>query len=1013
MQKQSMSRFVRLFVVVFALAGLSLAQSLAGGSIGGTVKDASGAVVPGANLVAKNLANGATYTTTSNQVGLFVFPIVPVGAYQVSATKAGFATAALKNINVSVGAQLNLPITLSVASQTQQVTVTDEAPVVETTRTQVSSTVNDRSIKQLPVNGRNFIDFVLLTPGVTRDVRTGDISFAGLRGTLNSLTVDGADNNNTFFGQTTGRAGSGRAPYQFSEDAVQEFQVASNAYSAELGRAGGAVINVVTKSGTNKFHGEAFEFYRDQSLNANDPILKLKNSLNHVPTTTKPKYHFNQFGGNLGGPIVKDKLFFFFDFDGQRNAQPNVVAYVPPVIASPDQYEQKALSYLAARSGSYNRTLNQNTYLGKLDYNLNQRNQISARWNRQLFTGGSYENGGPTNSSEHTGDSVVHSDTVTVSATSTLSNRMVNQFRFTWLRDKEPGLANSILPEANVRQAGQLLLTVGRNFFSPRETTIKREQYGDTLTVLWGRHTLKFGGDVIVDHILNFFPGNFSGSYNFNSLEDFGRSLMGVAPLGTVTYTQAFAGTGTTGPTTHPDMTQPAFFVQDDFHVNSKLTLNLGFRYDAQLAKQSGVTNPAALAYGFNTAKIDILKDEWQPRFGFAYSPLDSNKLVVRGGYGIFYGNTPTIMLGTAMSNNGVNVSTFTYSGAIVPLYPNTLCGAPTNSPSCAPPVGGSSAPPTIFVVQPKFHNPIVQQANLSAEYQLTPNTSLTVAYLWVKGNHLQRSADQNLGTLTPATITDTVTGKTFTYLKYPSVRPYAGFSRIEEFQSNANSIYNGLTMQLNRRFARNFQGSVAYTWGHVIDDAPDATSVVPFSFGDDAKMVEYPTMPWLDRGNGVNDQRQRLVASGVWELKYGQNLPKLAKAVVSGWQLSGILSAQSGQPYSAIVNGDLNGDSNRATDRVPGVGRNTFVLPATWSFDPRILRNVNVYGDRLKVQLFAEAFNLFNHFNVTGVYNTQYALIGSTLKQQNPTTAPFTYFGLPNSAAGQRIVQLGAKIIF
>src|SRR5207253_11262055 len=229
-------------------------------------------------------------------------------------------------LTLTVGAQLSLSLTLTLAGQVAAVTVTGETPILEATRSQVSSTVNDTAIENLPTNGRNFNNFVLLTPGVTLDVRGGDISFAGQRGTLNSLIVDGSDNNNTFFGQSVGRTGSGRAPYQFSEDAVQEFQVNSNAYSAELGHAGGAVINVVTKSGTNDFHGAGFEFYRDQSLNANDPI----NIINKRP---KSPYHFNQFGGDIGGPIIRGPLFCFFDAAAQRMnlAIPSFLVFYPSI----------------------------------------------------------------------------------------------------------------------------------------------------------------------------------------------------------------------------------------------------------------------------------------------------------------------------------------------------------------------------------------------------------------------------------------------------------------------------------------------------------------------------------------------------------------------------------------------------------------------------------------------------------------------------------------------------------
>src|SRR5229473_866762 len=248
-------------------------------------------------------------------------------------------------------------------------------PVVETTRSSVESVVNDRAVSELPTLGRNFINFTLLTPGVTTDVRTGDISFAGQRGTLNSLIVDGSDNNNTFFAQTLGRTGSGRGPYQFSQDAVQEFQVNSNAYSAEYGNAAGAVINVVTKSGTNDFHGTGFEFYRDRSMNAFDPVAKALGK-------SKPPYHFNQFGGDIGGPVKKDKLFFFFDYDGQRNTVQNLVFAPPACTGALDAFQTAACNYLLARDASWLQTFNQNVYLGKADWRINSGELLSVRINR-------------------------------------------------------------------------------------------------------------------------------------------------------------------------------------------------------------------------------------------------------------------------------------------------------------------------------------------------------------------------------------------------------------------------------------------------------------------------------------------------------------------------------------------------------------------------------------------------------------------------------------------------------
>jgi len=1018
---------------VLGITTLSWGQ-ISSGSIEGSVADASGAVVPGVKLTAKNVATGAAFTATTSAAGLFAFPALPVGSYEVSAEHSGFATIVRKDVVVTIGAKIDLPLALAVAGPVETVTVTGETPILETTRTQVSSTVDARAVSDLPVNGRNFIDFVLLTPGVTRDVRLGDISFAGQRGTLNSLTVDGADDNNSFFGQTVGRTGSGRAPYQFSQDAVQEFQVNSNSYSAELGRAGGAVINVVTKSGSNKLHGTAFEFYRDRSLNATDIIDKI----NGRP---KSAYHFNQFGGNLGGPLKKDKLFFFFDYDGQRNTQLNTVALsLPkgfalstlPVVLG---YQQQALNYLNARAASWGRTLNQNTYLTKIDWNITPNHLLSGRWNNQRFTGQGFENGGLTNSSEHTGASLVQSDTAAFTLTSTLSATWVSIARLAYVRDREPGLANSVNPEAIVRQSGQTLLTVGRNFFSPRETTINRWQWGDTISHTQGRHTVKLGGDSIHDSILNFFPGNFSGSYTFNSLESFGRNLAGApVPAAGDRFVQAFAGAGTRGPTTHPDILEVSLFAQDDWRLRPGLTLNLGLRWDLQHLAEPKVANPAASlsAAGINTAGIHQSYNNFGPRFGFAWTPLKSHRLVARGGYGIFYGRTPSIMLGTAHSNNGVSVQTRTFTGGLIPQYPNTICGAPDPSgasPSCAAPTSGSSSNPIIFVFAPKYKQAAVQQANLGLEYEIAKNTSISANYLMVHGVHLQRTRDVNLpSTLTPTNIGIAGTSTVLTYLRFTGARPIALFDRISQFEGSANSLYHGLALQLKRRFSGNFQALASYTLGKVIDDVPDATAVVPFSF-DDAKMLYNPLLPRLDRAVGNNDQRHRFVVSGIWDLNYAGNLQPVARALLGGWQISAIFTAQAGQPYSGQVNFDLNGDGNTNSERTPGQARNAFTLPATYSLDPRITRTVSL-GERSRLQLIVEAFNIFNRANVLSVRNTQFAraldpppppapprCAGTTNPCLVPQTAGVTAFGVPTSIPGvgpqTRIFQLAAKVSF
>jgi len=1029
-----MFQLLVVFALCLALCSGALAQA-GRGSVSGTISDASGAVLTDSKVTATNTATGESFTMNSNSDGLFVFPLLPVGPYRIEATHSGFGVFH-QDIQVTIGAKIDLKMALPVATGNETVQVSAEAPVVETTRSSVSDTVGDRQIANLPTNGRNFLDFTLLTPGVTRDyTRGGDLSFAGQRGTLNSLTVDGTDNNNTFFGQTLGRTGSGRAPYQFSQDAVQEFQVNSNSYSAELGRAGGAVINVVTKSGTNSYHGTAFEFFRDRGLNANDPIYSLQRAFAQGagrPLPLKPGYHFNQFGGNVGGPVKKDKLFFFFDYDGQRNLTGNPILVTLPTPAN--AFQTTAVNYLSSRINNYNRTFNQDVYLGKGDWNISDRNQLSARYNAQRFTGQGLENSGTSSAFEHTGASLVNSDSFNTQLTTTLRPTLVNVAKFSYQRDSEPGQANSINPEAIVRFSGQSV-SVGRNSFSPRETTIHRQQYVDTVSYIWGRHSLKFGGDVLVDKILNFFPGNFSGSYTFASLDDFGRSLSGQPVTATGnSFLEAFPGTGTTGATTHPDALQQAYFVQDDYRFNNSLTLNLGVRYDLATVKQPTVQNAAAFAAGLDTGKIPNDTNNVAPRIGFAWQPhVGSKQMVVRGGYGIFYANTPSIMYGTALSNNGINVQTLSFSaGATAPLpvsYPSTLCGAPQASAGCAPPTGFTTAKPTILLFASDYQQPYLQQYNLSVEREIAPDTSVTLAYTGVHGSHIQRTRDINLApTQTPITATVSTTGQSFTYNKYTAARPNSNFVRIFEFESNANSNYNGLSLELNKRFSRNFQVLTSYTWSHVIDDRPDATAVVPGT--DDGKMVYDPLHIALDRASGDDDVRNRFIFSGVWQLdNYARNFSRAARTILGGWELSGVFMAQSGQPYTAVVTSDLNNDGNNRNERAPGTARNQFRLPSLYSVDPRITKNVPI-TERAKLQLIAEAFNLFNHQNITSVKNTLYntaancTTTGSTTCTLSPNDlasgAGVNAFGLASAASINnnfanvgRVLQLAAKISF
>src|SRR5436190_580568 len=319
--------FSRLVLLIGCTVSISIgvfAQSQANsGNIEGRVVDPNGAAVAGATVTATNQQTGLEKSAASSDDGLFRIILLPPGTYTVKTSASGFSQSEVKDVTVTVGSHTPVDVKLTVGGTTNTVTISEAVPLVDTTRTSVSTTINQQSIDNLPINGRNFQDFATLSPGVVRDPRGGDLSVGGQRGTFNSLQVDGVDNNNTFFGQAFGRGGV-RPPYQFSEESVQEFQVNQNGFSAEFGRAGGAVINVVTKSGTNAFHGGLFEYLRDESLNANDPITIANESRRGQPNK-RPPLRINQFGGHVGGPIRKDRAFFLFTYDGQRSNIPQVI----------------------------------------------------------------------------------------------------------------------------------------------------------------------------------------------------------------------------------------------------------------------------------------------------------------------------------------------------------------------------------------------------------------------------------------------------------------------------------------------------------------------------------------------------------------------------------------------------------------------------------------------------------------------------------------------------------------
>jgi outer membrane receptor protein involved in Fe transport len=988
-------RTIALLLVAVAAA----AQTGNEGSIEGLVVDPTDAVVASAAVTARDVNTAAVFRAATDARGFFHLLVLPTGTYEITVTSGNFATTIEKNIAVTVGARLNLTIRLQVAARADAIVVSAEAPLLETTRSAISSNVDARSISELPLLGRNILNFVLLAPGVNNGNGAAFFSAGGIA-SMSSLVIDGADNNG-FGPEPTGTTATNR--YLFSQDSIQEFQVLTSSYSAEFGRAGTSMVNVVTKSGTNSFHGDAFWYYRDRGLDAIGYI----NKVNGLPKDTR---HGQQAGASAGGPVLRDQLFFFGSYDRQLRRELNPTVLTLPVnfqvSADPNvgPYQQRALDYLRPRAAPYNRYFDQNVALAKLDWHASSRHLASARWNRHRLSAPNLARVGPVESLEHTGTIGQVVDSSSISLTSQLKRQTVNVARFSFVRSGSPMLANSNLPEADIFENGQRVIFVGRAPNLPVDNSVRRGEWSDTVAITRGRHELRTGVNALLELGRFFSTINFAGTYRFNSLASFGHNLAGApAPAANDRYVQAFAASGASSIDVHPDYTEFAGFVQDHWRVHPRVTIDAGVRYDVQLMRPATVRNPSAVlaAAGIDTAFIPRDGNNFAPRLGLAWSPLRNQRLVVRGGYGMFF---PRLLAATAarsFAQNGITSQIRTFNAAAIPLYPRTFCG-PTWPASCVP----SSVDPTIIMAFARdYRQSVVQQGSFGVEYRLGERLTLSATYLWTHGTYLYHWTDVNLTPDVPRTAL--VAGVPYTYRTYRTQRPLTGFDRVLLLTSDGNSNYHALALEAKKRWAHHFQLLAAYTFSKALDDNPTLGNLNPGS-GDGALQSD-PGNRRADRGPSNTDLRHRLVVNGVWKLDYARRLARPLRAALADWQISGIANAQSGFAYSGVLNSDLNNDGNQLTDRAPGVARNSFYLPANVSLDSRLTRSVRLH-EQAGLQFSWDVFNLTNRVNTDSVRTGEFSR-QTTCPSATACLVPNPSFGTITNTALPRTMQLSVRL--
>ncbi len=978
-----------LLIFVIGFTAHSFAQSQATtGTLQGFVKDETGGVLPGAQVVVRHTETGLSRELVTDATGYYRAISLPSGTYEVSASQAGFSTLRQTGIVLSLGQALDVNLVLKVAATSELVTVEAASSSLELSKTEVSSTVNERAIQELPINGRRFTDFVLLTPGVTQDPRglsgaqNGDLAFGGLRGINNNIQIDGVDNNNAFFAQARGRF---RAPYNFSQAAVKEFQVVNSNFSAEFGKAAGAVVNVITKSGTNDLHGEGFYYLRDSGVAARNTFVE-----------RNFKSRQQQFGGAVGGPIRNDKLFFFGNYDQQIFRVPTNVRLlgIPTADAnSTDPAIQNAVRFLRGLEGDFQAELLAKVFLVKTDWIINAKNTLSARYNYQGLGGSNnvfFNLVNPVTrfSIDNNATGEVRTDSAVLALTSILSTRSLNEFRFQFAYDDQNNVANSDQPQVSI---SNVISGFGRATTEPRYTREKRFQFMDNYSLNLGRHELRAGVDFSDIQIENFFPGTFGGSFSFTTISNFVQNRP-------TSYSQNFGE-----PITNPDTRQFALYFQENWRARPSLNLNFGARYELETYSTSQLqANPDYPA----TGQIPLDKNNLAPRFGFSWSPFRSQGTVIRGGYGIFYGRTAQIITSTAISGNGLRTQRYTLSGSVpaqaaqIPIWPNRLAAPPAVT----------AARSDLFVFAPDFVNPYVQQGSLGIEQRLLNDFRLGITYVATKGTRLNRSRDINLFPPTPVALpifdSTTQVGTGVVQQFSTASRPVSAVGQINTFESAASSIYHGMFLQLQKRWSRGYQFMLSYTLSKAIDDGPDSLIVTR------AGRVQNTYNTRDERGLSVTDQRQRFVLSWIYAPRFN-SLSGFGGFLLNNWKFGAISTVSSGRSIDGQASGDPNRDGNTGNDRTPGLGRNVFRGFGYNNHDLRVTRVVKI-NERSRVEFLTEFFNIFNHTNLLFGRNDDGFL--RTHSTFSTTTGRFTLtspFPLGNESFNPRQIQFALKLAF
>lgn len=1061
--------FLLSLIVVFSGSWLQSQTQRSTADLVGRVTDATGQVLPGVEVQVRNVETGLTREGVTSDDGFYRISLLPPGDYIVRFELPGFAVQTVRGVQLTVGQSGDLSVRMEVAPIDTEVEVVSDAAIVERVKSAQTSFVGQAEINSLPINGRNYLDFALLTPGVADrntlnafgvvQTPTSGLSFAGQDQRNTYVAIDGADSIDVV---------SNSVRSTLSQEAIQEFQVIRSSYNAEFGRSRGGVVNIVSKSGTNEFHGNAFFFFRNNALDA-------RNFFAFGPDRTPidPDFRRYQWGGTLGGPIVPNKTFFFGTYERLDRKEANFVTFLDDreiFQATPSQQElfgflsstgiptlqlmsaafthpqfgvlntletnfPATLNLFESESGSFPFEAEQNLFSVKLDHIFSQNNNLFVRFDYSDSFNDGVEFGALQGVSN--GVSFDSRDFTAVLGNSHIfSPTRLNDFRFQYARREFAVPTNDpIGPE--IFLDGVALF--GREFNNPTAYDTNFFQFVNNFTFFSGNHSFKTGFDLAVNDLSGFAEVFMGGQFRFGeaiplaaildnllgagtaagliaqlstpeALGGLGRPALAanvLRPISTVqafnfglpiTYLQSFGD-----PSTDVTYTQLAAYFQDSWRARPDLTLHLGLRYDIDWRPTT--VNVVTTAPPFELSEFAVKdRNNFAPRLGFAWDVGGANRTVVRGGYGIYYGNffQAVGFVGKVLSGQlsqvflpitglpGFDVT----SADLFGFFRQT--GQVGEPMLAAFGISPGTTPSGILPMSPDAVNPYSQHASFGIEHALAADWAISLDYMLNRGVKLLRSRDINVREIGP------------NQFALPGLDPR--FIQIGMIETSGSSIYHGFTASLRKRFSDGYSVNAAYTLGKSIDDTTD--------FATQTQAADQTNLA-AERGLSTFDQRQRLVVSGVFNSPYHAARGGGAlNNILADWLVSPIIVFGSGRPFNLLTGFDANGDGHANTSRPflangDMVGRNTGEGPSFAGVDLRVSRKFLLPRERTGFEFIFEAFNLFNRANFSDVNNVTGALILDSGDVKGSKDIPANRFLGFTRALDARQLQFGLKFNF